>query len=179
MNAFKRIHDIFGSNVNHALDKLEDPAKMIRYTIVEMEKSLDKAKASAAETKANIAARETELKTQKEAMGRWDVRAQLAVKNGVLQLSDVAGPAVGEHLALHLFREYGEVLVAALHCHPLAEVVRQKQDVLSSFTKRWDEDDLEAQAVQKVLHELALTAHLLQICIGGPDYPHICLMGDG
>lgn len=93
MNAFRRIHDIFGSNVNHALDKLEDPAKMIRYTIVEMEKSLDKAKASAAETKANIAAREAEYKAQKEAAGRWDVRAQLAVKNGK---DDLAREAIGE-----------------------------------------------------------------------------------
>lgn len=93
MNAFRRIHDIFGSNVNHALDKLEDPAKMIRYTIVEMEKSLDKAKASAAETKANIAAREAEYKVQKEAAGRWDVRAQLAVKNGK---DDLAREAIGE-----------------------------------------------------------------------------------
>ncbi len=87
MNVFKRIHDIFGSNVNHALDKLEDPAKMIRYTIVEMEKSLDKAKASTAETKANITSRESELKLQKEAVGRWDVRAQLAVKNGKEELA--------------------------------------------------------------------------------------------
>ena len=47
MNVFKRIHDIFNSNVNHALDKLEDPAKMIRYTVVEMENSLAKAKNSA------------------------------------------------------------------------------------------------------------------------------------
>ncbi|HAN42706.1 MAG TPA: phage shock protein A [Sphaerochaeta sp.] len=93
MNAFRRIHDIFGSNVNHALDKLEDPAKMIRYTIVEMEKSLDKAKASAAETKANISAREAEYKVQKEAAGRWDVRAQLAVKNGK---DDLAREAIGE-----------------------------------------------------------------------------------
>jgi phage shock protein A len=93
MNAFRRIHDIFGSNVNHALDKLEDPAKMIRYTIVEMEKSLDKAKASAAETKANISAREAEYKVQKEAAGRWDVRAQLAVKNGK---DDLAREAIAE-----------------------------------------------------------------------------------
>ncbi|MGC8140803.1 PspA/IM30 family protein, partial [Salmonella enterica] len=60
MNVFKRIHDIFSSNVNHALDKLEDPAKMIRYTIVEMENSLSKAKDSAAKTLADIKAREAE-----------------------------------------------------------------------------------------------------------------------
>ena len=93
MNVFKRIHDIFSSNVNHALDKLEDPAKMIRYTIVEMENSLSKAKDSAAKTLADIKAREAELKVQKEAVGRWDVRAQLAVKNGK---DDLAREAISE-----------------------------------------------------------------------------------
>ena len=93
MNAFKRIHDIFSSNVNHALDKMEDPSKMIRYTIVEMEGSLSKAKNSAAEMLANIRAREEELKASKEAESRWDVRAQLAVKNGK---DDLAREAIAE-----------------------------------------------------------------------------------
>ena len=93
MNVFKRIHDIFSSNVNHALDKLEDPAKMIRYTVVEMESSLSKAKESAAKMLADIKAREAELKVQKEAVGRWDVRAQLAVKNGK---DDLAREALSE-----------------------------------------------------------------------------------
>ena len=93
MNFFRRIHDIFSSNVNHALDKLEDPAKMIRYTIVEMENSLSKAKASAAEILTQIRAREAELKVRKEAVGRWDVRAQLAVKNGK---DDLAREAISE-----------------------------------------------------------------------------------
>jgi phage shock protein A len=93
MGVFKRIHDIFSSNVNHALDKMEDPAKMIRYTIVEMENSLSKAKASAAEILTQIRAREAELKVRKEAVGRWDVRAQLAVKNGK---DDLAREAISE-----------------------------------------------------------------------------------
>ena len=93
MNVFKRIHDIFSANVNHALDKMEDPAKMIRYTIVEMENSLSKAKESAAQTLANIKAREVELKTEKEAVARWEVRAQLAVKNGK---DDLAREAISE-----------------------------------------------------------------------------------
>ena len=93
MNVFKRIHDIFSSNVNHALDKMEDPAKMIRYTVVEMENSLSKAKNSAAEMLANIRAREEELKVSKEAEGRWDVRAQLAVRNGK---DDLAREAIAE-----------------------------------------------------------------------------------
>lgn len=90
MNAFKRIHDIVSSNVNHALDKMENPAKMIRYTIQEMEESLKKAKNSAAQTVANIQSRESELQADKEAQARWDVRAQMAVRSGKDELAKEA-----------------------------------------------------------------------------------------
>lgn len=90
MNAFKRIHDIVSSNVNHALDKMENPAKMIRYTIQEMEESLKKAKNSAAQTVANIKSRENELQADKEAQARWDVRAQMAVRSGKDELAKEA-----------------------------------------------------------------------------------------
>lgn len=90
MNAFKRIHDIVSSNVNHALDKMENPAKMIRYTIQEMEESLKKAKNSAAQTVANIQSRESELQADKEAHSRWDVRAQMAVRSGKDELAKEA-----------------------------------------------------------------------------------------
>jgi len=96
MNVFKRVHDIFSSNVNHALDKMEDPSKMIRYSIVEMEESLAKAKESAAKTLADVKAREADLKTCKESVGRWEVRAQLAVKNGK---DDLAREAISEKQA--------------------------------------------------------------------------------
>ena len=52
-----------------------------------MENSLGKAKNSAAQMLANIKAREEELKVAKEAESRWDVRAQLAVKNGKDELA--------------------------------------------------------------------------------------------
>ena len=93
MSVFTRIHDIFSSNVNHALDKLEDPEKMIRYTIVEMENSLSRAKDSAAKTRSDITTREGDLKVLKEAVNRWEVRAQLAVRNGK---DDLAREAISE-----------------------------------------------------------------------------------
>ena len=66
--------------------------------------------------------------------------------------------------------------MSAFHCHSLAEIVCQKQYVVTALAKRRDEDDLEAQAVQKVFLELAFAAHLSEISIGRPDYPYICFM---
>ena len=93
MSVFTRIQDIVNSNLNHAIDKLENPEKMIRYTIVEMEDSLSKAQDSAEKTRSDIANREDVLKSQKEAVNRWEVRAQLAVRNGK---DDLASEAIAE-----------------------------------------------------------------------------------
>ncbi len=48
MQMFKRIADIFNSHVNSALDKLEDPAKMISLMITELEDTQTKARSSMA-----------------------------------------------------------------------------------------------------------------------------------
>ncbi len=90
MNAFKRIHDIFSSNVNHALDKMENPSKMIRYSITQMEETLEKAKESASETLCTIKGREKVLEEYKAATTRWEMRAQMAVKNGKDELAKEA-----------------------------------------------------------------------------------------
>lgn len=90
MNAFKRIHDIFSSNVNHALDKMENPPKMIRYSITQMEETLEKAKESASETLCTIKGREKVLEEYKAATTRWEMRAQMAVKNGKDELAKEA-----------------------------------------------------------------------------------------
>ena len=93
MNTFKRIGQIFSSNVNHALDKLENPSKIIRYSITKMEDTLAKAKESAAETRCNIKGREKALEEYNAATTRWEIRAQMAVKNGK---DDLAKKAIAE-----------------------------------------------------------------------------------
>lgn len=93
MNTFKRIGQIFSSNVNHALDKLENPSKIIRYSITKMEDTLAKAKESATETRCNIKGREKALEEYNAATTRWEIRAQMAVKNGK---DDLAKEAIAE-----------------------------------------------------------------------------------
>lgn len=90
MNTFKRIGQIFSSNVNHALDKLENPSKIIRYSITQMEDTLEKAKESAAETRCNIKGKEKALEEYNASTTRWEIRAQMAVKNGKDELAKEA-----------------------------------------------------------------------------------------
>lgn len=82
MGVFSRVRDIINSNINNMLDKAEDPKKLIRLMIQEMEDTMVEVKSSCAGVMA------TRKKIQREyeyAMGRaqeWGNRAQLAVSKG-------------------------------------------------------------------------------------------------
>jgi phage shock protein A len=80
MKTFKRLKDIVNANVHAKLDKIEDPEKMIRYMLTEMEETLVEAKSATAEKMANRAVIEQEIKQAKDLLDRWENRAKLAVE---------------------------------------------------------------------------------------------------
>ncbi len=82
MQMFKRIADIFNSQVNSALDKLEDPQKMINLMITELEETQSKARSSMAARKAEQTSLEREKADLKRSVLRWEDRAKLAITNG-------------------------------------------------------------------------------------------------
>jgi phage shock protein A len=82
MGIFTRFMDIINSNINALLDKAEDPEKMIRLMMQEMEDTLVDLKSSCA---AKIASRSRTLREQdtfQQKVNRWAERAQLAVEKG-------------------------------------------------------------------------------------------------
>src|SRR3982750_4995889 len=76
---FSRARDIFAANMTDLLDRAEDPARMIRMIILEMEETLVELRASAARSIADA-------KEMKRAIGRldeiqisWTDKAELAL----------------------------------------------------------------------------------------------------
>ncbi|HPX29186.1 MAG TPA: PspA/IM30 family protein, partial [Sphaerochaeta sp.] len=67
---------------NALLDKAEDPEKMIRLMIQEMEDTLIELKSSAAAKMATLAKSKREYGEAEEEMKRWQARAELAVSKG-------------------------------------------------------------------------------------------------
>ena len=80
MNVFKRFANIVSANVNSALDKMEDPKKMINLMIDQMEETAIEARASLAEKTATLTTLSRQIKETEEAIGRWADRARLAVE---------------------------------------------------------------------------------------------------
>ena len=82
MGIFTRFRDIVSSNINAMLDKAEDPEKLIKLMIREMEDTLVEIKASCAGVLANSKKVERQLKEVRSRAEYWGEKAQLAVNKG-------------------------------------------------------------------------------------------------
>jgi phage shock protein A len=87
---FSRARDIFAANMTELLDRAEDPARMIRTIILEMEETLVDVRATAARSIADI-------KEMRRAVGRldelqtdWTGKAELALSKGRDDLAKAA-----------------------------------------------------------------------------------------
>jgi len=79
---FTRFRDIVSSNINAILDKAEDPEKLIRLMIREMEDTLVEIKAACAGAMASSKKVRRQLDTLQGRIQHWGEKAELAVKKG-------------------------------------------------------------------------------------------------
>ena len=82
MGIFSRMSDIISSNINSMLDKAEDPEKLVKMMIREMEDTLVEVKASCAGAMATKKRVQRELNAANEGVREWGEKAQLAVDKG-------------------------------------------------------------------------------------------------
>jgi phage shock protein A len=76
---FSRARDIFAANMTDLLDRAEDPARMIRMIILEMEDTLVEVRASAARSIADIKEMRRTLSRLDDLQADWTARAELAL----------------------------------------------------------------------------------------------------
>ena len=79
MGIFSRTRDIIAANVTDLLDKSEDPAKLIRMIIMEMEETLVEVRASAARTIADKKELARHIAKLDHLQADWTDKAQLAL----------------------------------------------------------------------------------------------------
>lgn len=111
MGIFSRTRDIIAANVTDLLDRAEDPAKMIRMIIMEMEETLVEVRASAARTIADQKEMRRTIAKIELAQSNWAEKAELALSKG---REDLAKAALVEKAKLGSMAQQMQAEIATL-----------------------------------------------------------------
>jgi phage shock protein A len=122
MGIFSRLADIVNSNINAILDRAQDPEKIIRLIIQEMEDTLVEVRSSAVRTIAEKKEIERRLATLEREHAEWQRRAELAVTKAREDLAKAA---------LHAKARVAQALSALQRQHQQIEeaLSRQNEDI--------------------------------------------------
>lgn len=139
MGIFSRMTDIINSNINAMLDQAEDPEKMVRLIIQEMEDTLVEVRSSSARVLADRKAAARRLDQVQAEAADWEEKARLAITKG---REDLARGALQEKRAIE-----EEVVVVEAELLATDEHISQLNVEVAQLQQKLDD----ARAKQKAL----------------------------
>ena len=145
MGIFTRFRDIVGSNINSMLDRAEDPEKLIKLMIQEMEDTLIELKSACAGVMAESKKVERQLVAMEKRTEYWEDKANLAVNKG---RDDLAREAL---LEKRRHSQRAESLTNELADHE-ALLEQYKDDIRQLEEKLKNAREKERMLVQRHIH---------------------------
>jgi len=145
MGIFTRFRDIISSNINAMLDKAEDPEKLIRLMIREMEDTLVEIKTASAGVMAGRKKIARQLDGLRTRARYWEEKAELAVK---MDRDDLAREALVEK---RKFTRQTETLENAISEHDLL-IEQYQNDIRQLEEKLKSARDKQRLLVQRHIH---------------------------
>jgi len=139
MGIFSRFTDIVNSNLNAILDKAEDPEKMVRLIIQEMEDTLVEVRSASAKTLANKKEISAQISKLYNEAKDWQTKAELAISK---DREDLARAALQEKKKCD---EYGSTLTGEL------DVVEEQISKLQGEVGQLQDKLADAKARQKTI----------------------------
>ncbi|MAG76061.1 MAG: phage shock protein PspA [Colwelliaceae bacterium] len=135
MGVFSRFTDIINSNINSLLDKAEDPEKMVRLIIQEMEDTLVEVRSSSAKTLADKKELSRQIARYQKDAEQWQEKAELALSKG---REDLARAALVEKKKCSESAEAMEEELTHVddHIAKLQDEITQLQDKLADAKAR-------------------------------------------
>ncbi|HEV8714322.1 MAG TPA: PspA/IM30 family protein [Candidatus Binatia bacterium] len=94
---FQRISDVISANLNDLIDRVEDPERMIKQIIREMEENISKAKAGVIEAIASEKQLQKDLEQHRRQSAEWQQKAEEALQANKEELARAALMRKKEH----------------------------------------------------------------------------------
>jgi phage shock protein A len=94
---FKRLNDIISANINDLIDKVEDPERMIKQIIREMENNINQAREGVVGAIASEKQLKHEVDGHRKQVDEWLSKAEVALKNDKEELARAALARKKEH----------------------------------------------------------------------------------
>lgn len=189
MSVFKRLSDIISANIHHLLDRCEDPEKMCKQVVRELESNLGQVRQAVVKAMAAERQLRRGLDQNRDIAVEWSERAEQALRDGDEALARRAlrqkvehqraadrlqsqweqAAASAEELRSQLVileqklreaRRYRDMLIARQRAAEAKRRVVRSQATLSSFEDRFQQLGRMAEVVQRLELEVAAEAEL-------------------